>query len=67
MLFLVKFAKTECKTLQLFKKVSDVRRVMLDERRRTSTVRWSESSERNEADEPFSTACRRLDLHGTYA
>src|SRR3990172_1617604 len=27
-----------------------------DERRRTNTVRWSESSERNEADGPFSAA-----------
>ena len=28
---------------------------MLDERRRTSLVRWSEANERNEANEPFST------------
>jgi Xaa-Pro aminopeptidase len=30
---------------------------MVDERRRTLVVRWSESDERNEADELFSTAC----------
>jgi hypothetical protein len=29
---------------------------MIDERRRTPVVRWSESGERNEADEPFSVA-----------
>jgi hypothetical protein len=30
----------------------------IDERRRTSAVRWSEAIERNEADESFSTACQ---------
>jgi hypothetical protein len=30
---------------------------MIDERRRTPVVRWSESGERNEANEPFWTAC----------
>jgi hypothetical protein len=29
---------------------------MLDERRRTLVLRWSEASERNEVDGPFSTA-----------
>jgi hypothetical protein len=29
----------------------------IDERRRTSAVRWSEAIERNEAYEPFSAAC----------
>jgi hypothetical protein len=29
---------------------------MIDERRRTLAVRWSESDKRNEADGPFSTA-----------
>jgi hypothetical protein len=29
----------------------------IDERKRTDAVRWSETIERNEAGEPFSTAC----------
>ena len=29
----------------------------IDERRRTYSVRWSEAIERNEVNEPFSTAC----------
>ena len=37
------------------KKVSAARRAKTNERRRTVCVRWSESGERNEADEPFSS------------
>jgi len=44
---------------RLFKKVSDARRTRIDERRRTWELRQSESGERNEAGESFSTACKR--------
>ena len=33
-----------------------------DEQRRTGAVRWSEAIERNEADEPFSTACDGIEV-----
>jgi hypothetical protein len=44
------------KILQAGQEGSDARRAKFDERRRTPLVRWSESGERNEADEPFSAA-----------
>jgi hypothetical protein len=34
-----------------------MRGAIIGERRRTYAVRWSETNERNEADEPFSSAC----------
>jgi hypothetical protein len=42
---------------RLFKKVQMQGAREIGERKRTSAVRWSESIERNEAGEPFSTAC----------
>jgi hypothetical protein len=42
---------------RLLKKISEARRAKIDERRRTSPVRWSEAIERNEAYESFSAAC----------
>jgi hypothetical protein len=42
---------------RLFKKISEARRAKIDEWRRTYVVRWSETIERNEAYEAFSTAC----------
>jgi hypothetical protein len=39
-----------------FKKIPGARRAMVGERRRTFSVRWSETGERNDADGAFSTA-----------
>jgi hypothetical protein len=41
---------------RLFKKISEARRAKIDEWR-TYVVRWSETIERNEAYEAFSTTC----------
>jgi hypothetical protein len=43
---------------QAAQKASEARRAMIGERRRTSAVRWSETTERNAAYEAFSAACR---------
>jgi hypothetical protein len=42
---------------RLFKKVQMRGAREIEERKRTVAVRWSEAIERNEVDEPFSTAC----------